>query len=98
MAPRSTHCNPLRNAMPGMAPVDLWTTLRGCLCRQCVKPGLPTTPQAHHQRKEGAILFSVGRVLCRMTRFRRGTLPLAYAPGVEQERSGQITSYKNRTG
>src|ERR1700676_3637927 len=66
--------------------------LRGCLCRQCVKPGLPTTPQAHHQRKEGAILFSVGRVLCRMTRFHRGTLPLAYAPGVEQERSGQITS------
>src|SRR6202521_4226612 len=51
--------------------------LRGCLCRQCVKPGLPTTPPAHHQRKEGAILFSVGRVLCRMTRFHRGTLPLA---------------------
>jgi hypothetical protein len=98
--PQSTHCIALRHALPGHAaqcrlgicgqplPGPLAPTVRQTV-------GLPTTSQAHHRPKDGAILFSLGtrrRVPCRMTRPHRGIPRLAPTPGVEQERSGQIAS------
>ncbi len=72
---------------PQRPPVGMWATRRA----------LPTYPQAQHQQKQFDSLVAQGSDTARpMTRFHRG-IPCRDTRGTEQERSGQITSYENRT-
>ena len=91
------HCIPFVNAMPGHDSVDLWTTPSGAACADSAsEPGCPQLAGRGGQQRKGNSVFC-----------RTGTVPddtlhgsstLTHAPGVERRRSGQITSYKNRTG
>jgi len=81
--------------------VDLWTTPLAFACGDGASDGVAhNSTGASSAEGTDITLLSVRQQvmgLCRMTRFHRGVLSLAHAPGTEQERSGHFTSYKNRT-
>ena len=74
-----THCIPLRNAMPGMTPVDLWTTPSGAACADSASNPVVHNSTGASSAEGRAIVSSAGRVPCRMTRFHRGLYPNACA-------------------
>src|ERR1700674_3858830 len=72
------HCNPLRNAMPGMAPVDLWTTPPGLLV-----PTVRQTGVAHNSTGASSAEGRGDIVFCRTGLVPDDTLPSWHStPGV----------------
>ena len=86
--------------MPGMTPVDLWTTPSGAACADSASNPVVHNSTGASSAEGRAIVSSAGRVPCRMTRFHRGIYPNACAMTrpLEDNRAGSQGDRGDPTG